>query len=59
MQLLKLSTTADANSPIGAYSITPTGGTSANYSFTHVAGLLSVVAEAIASSNAVISISVE
>jgi hypothetical protein len=54
-------TAAIVSSPVGTYPITPAGGAAANYSFIYVAGVLSVVtvAESIAPSNAVISISVE
>lgn len=49
----------DISSPIGSYPIAPFGGVSANYSFIYVNGVLNVVAESIAPSNAVVTISVE
>src|SRR5205823_2486911 len=40
---LLFSTPADGNSPVGAYSITPGGLTSSNYSITFVSGTLTII----------------
>ena len=43
--LASLATTADTNSPVGGYPITPGGATATNYIFNYVSGTLAVVAQ--------------